>query len=161
EDCGVAVEVGNGEEAGRRDGEERFLGVEVLDGDGEDVAGRWWLVAEALQIGLAERTLPGESLAADHPRAVRPFHADRAPGEGPRKRIGILEGHGHGSSSLAASGGAAQAVAVAVGSEAGSGYRRVDGPSVAGREWRQLAGEAPPGSAVQRRLRRAPAAGRD
>ena len=50
--------------------EHGFLLVQVLDTDGEDGAVRRSLVTEALDVGLAERPLPREPLAADEPGAV-------------------------------------------------------------------------------------------
>lgn len=62
QDCGVTVEMRDREEAGRRHREQCILGIEILDGDGEDLARRRRLVPESLEVSLAERALPGEPL---------------------------------------------------------------------------------------------------
>ena len=66
----IAREVGHVEErfgAGRQDG---LLLAHVLDPHGQDRALRRRLVAEPLEICLAERPLPGEALARDEPGPV-------------------------------------------------------------------------------------------
>jgi hypothetical protein len=67
---GEAVEVRDGEEGGRVGGEDRFLLRQVGGADRQDRAGRRHLVAEALEVRLAERPFPGERLAAHLPGAV-------------------------------------------------------------------------------------------
>jgi hypothetical protein len=62
--------VRDGEEAFRVGGEDRFLFRQVGGADGQDRAGGRLLVAEALDVRLAVRALPGEHLAAHMPGAV-------------------------------------------------------------------------------------------
>jgi hypothetical protein len=76
QDRGVAVEVRDREEAGKIQREDRVLRVEVLDDRRDDVAGGWKRVAEALDVGLAERALLHEAAVADHSGVVAPLRAD-------------------------------------------------------------------------------------
>ena len=68
----VAVEVRDGEEGVGVGGHDRLLLPEVGGADGQDRAVRRRLVAETLDVGLAERALPGERLPADFPRPKSP-----------------------------------------------------------------------------------------
>jgi hypothetical protein len=70
ENRGVPIEMGDREEPPRLRGEYGFFFVEVADPDGKDGPSRWRGITEALQVGLAERALPGEALALDKPRTV-------------------------------------------------------------------------------------------
>jgi hypothetical protein len=63
----VAVEVLDGEEAWPARREDRFLLRLVGGADSQDRALGRLLVAEPLEVGLAERALPGEALARDLP----------------------------------------------------------------------------------------------
>src|ERR1700744_977745 len=69
EDGGVTVEVGNGEKAVRVGGQQGFLLGQVFWADSQDRAVRRGLVAEAFQVRLTERALPGERLAGHVPGA--------------------------------------------------------------------------------------------
>src|ERR1017187_1903717 len=60
----------NWEEGFRMRREQSLLLAEILDPDGQDRTIRRGLVAEALQVRLAERPFPRERLATDEPRPV-------------------------------------------------------------------------------------------
>src|ERR1035438_6214708 len=66
----ISVEVRNREEGCRVGSEHGFLLAEILDADGQDRPVGRGIVAEPLQIGLAERPFPGEGLAGDEPGPV-------------------------------------------------------------------------------------------
>jgi hypothetical protein len=91
---GIAVEVHNGEEAVLMGGQDGLLLRQVGGADREDRAGRRPLVAEPLDVRLAERALPGERLAADFPgpEATVLLLAFRHLGEPGRDPGHIIEG---------------------------------------------------------------------
>src|SRR6476661_1831053 len=70
QDGGVAVEMRDGEERPPARGEHGLLLGQVGHPNGEDGSGRWRLVAEAAQIGLAEGAVPRERLAPHRPGEV-------------------------------------------------------------------------------------------
>src|SRR2546430_16325515 len=86
QDRGIPVEVRDGEERVRVRGQHRFLLAEVPDADGQDGAVRRNLVAEPPDVGLAERPVPGEPLAADEPGPVAVRSEERRVGKECRSR---------------------------------------------------------------------------
>src|SRR5437763_2929135 len=85
EDRGVAVEVGDVEEDLGMGFEHGLLLVQVFDVAGEDRTAGRRLLAEPLDVRLAERPFPGESLAAHEPGA--------ATEAGPLRDLGQLHRH--------------------------------------------------------------------
>jgi hypothetical protein len=81
------------EEAGEPHGEERLLSVETVGANREDLAGGRRLVAEALEVGLAERPLPGEAFVADHPGPVSPARTDGNARQFLRECVDVIESH--------------------------------------------------------------------
>jgi hypothetical protein len=92
---GIAVEMLDREEPGTALGQHRLLLVEVLDGHGEDVAVGRRLVAESLDVRLAERSLPRECLGADEPGAAAESRRLGHVGQGRHDRLDVLEGRAH------------------------------------------------------------------
>jgi hypothetical protein len=70
EDGAIPVEVRDREKGVRVRGEDGFFVVQLRGADGEDRSLRRGLVAEPLQVGLAERAFPRERFATDGPGPV-------------------------------------------------------------------------------------------
>lgn len=70
EDGGIPIEMRDCEESLGLCGQHGFLLAEIFDSNGQNGSSRRDRVTEPLEVRLAERTLPGESLARNGPRSV-------------------------------------------------------------------------------------------